>query len=229
MPISDHVGVDTTGYAPIAPPPASTQQLEQPLLPVRDSKLRFSAPNIPGSFPSSDTLIGYHLGGMIPQWRIPTAPSQSGSSTSTSTGGTVVISGGGSSTTTTSPKAQIASSQTSVLFPGQQFTGSITMAKAFVVLGVTASAVARIRLYSAQNAQTTDLSRPITQGPGFGTEQGIIGDIVLDTLPAVWQAVNMTGYNGNSPQTTAVYLTCDNIGASSGAITISVTYVPIES
>src|SRR5262249_38285021 len=108
-------------------------------------------------------------------------------------------------------------------------TGVFTMAKAFVVLTVAVSAAARVRLYSTALAQTLDLSRPATQGPGFGTEQGIIGDISLDTAPVVWQAVNMVGANGDSPQTTSIYLTCDNIGNSSGSITVSVTFVPVQS
>src|SRR5271168_329626 len=89
--ISGRVGVDTSGYVS-APPPASTQQQEQPLLPVRDSKLRFSAPNIPGAFPSSDTLTGFHMGGMIPQWRIPTAPNQITGNLATTASGTVISS-----------------------------------------------------------------------------------------------------------------------------------------
>lgn len=226
--IADRVGVNLSGYQPLAPPPVSQQQ-EQPLLPVRDSKLRFSAPNIPGAFPSSDTLIGYHLGGMIPQWRIPTAPNQSGSSSTTSTA-TVISTGSGSSTTTNlAPKAQSASVATSVLSPLGQFTGSLTMAKAFIVLSVSVNAAARVRLYSTISSQTTDLSRPQTQGPGFGTEQGIIGDIVFTAAPAVWMCENMIGANGGSPQIPTAYLTVDNLGSAVMAINVSISYVPLQS
>jgi hypothetical protein len=234
VPISDHIGVDTSGYAPVTVPPPSNAQLEQPLLPVRDSKLWFSAPNIPGAFPSSDTLIGYHLGGQIPQYRIPVPPSQTGGTVTTTNFGTAIISGGGTSTNTNTTtnlpaKAQTTSITTSILSPGGQFTGQLTMAKAFLVLQVTVNSAARIRLYGSASSQSTDLGRTILNGPGFGTEQSIIGDIVLDTTPVVWQAVNMTGYNADNPQNTAAYITVDNISQSSSTIQVSIVYVPIES
>jgi hypothetical protein len=207
-------------------PPASSQQQEQPLLPVRDSKLRFSAPNIPGSFPSSDTLIGYHMGGMIPQWRIPTAPTQQSSSTS-STAKTTVVST--STTTNNPPVAQTASVTTPVLSPGSQFTGVVTMAKAFIVLSISVNAAARVRLYSTASAQTVDKSRPQTQGPGFGTEQGIIGDVVLTTAPTVWYCEDMVGANSDTPQSAAIYVTVDNLTTSSMAISVSISYVPLQS
>jgi hypothetical protein len=227
MPIADHIGIDTSGYSPVpAPPPASSQQ-DQPLLPVRDSKLRFSAPNIPGAFPSSDTLIGYHLGGMVPQWRIPVPPTQTASS-STTTSTTVVSSS--SSTTNNPPKSQTASTTGSVLSPGSQFMGVLHMAKAFIVLSVSVSNASRVRLYSTASAQTLDAGRPISQGPGFGTEQGIIGDIYLDTTPVIWYPdPAMLGANGDNPQSTAVYMTLDNITAMSVATTVSVVYVPLQS
>lgn len=227
MAIADHVGIDTSNYQPV--PPASTSQLEQPLLPTRDSKLRFSAPNIPGAFPSSDTLTGFHLGGQIPQYRIPTAPTQTGSVSTSTVATSVVTTGGGGTTTNNPPTAQTASSTTSVLSPAGQFTGVITMAKAFVVLSVSVNTAARVRLYGTASSQTTDLARPITQGPGFGTEQSIIGDMVLDTAPVVWQAVDMVGANGDSPQSTAVYITVDNLSVMSTDATVTIVYVPLQS
>lgn len=107
--------------------------------------------------------------------------------------------------------------------------GVITMAKAFVVLSVSVNTAARVRLYGTASSQTTDLARPITQGPGFGTEQSIIGDMVLDTAPVVWQAVDMVGANGDSPQSTAVYLTVDNLSVMSTDATVTIVYVPLQS
>lgn len=228
MAIEDRVGLDMAGYEPATAAPSS-QQLDQPLLPVRDSKLRFSAPNIPGAFPSSDTLIGFHLGGQIPQYRIPTAPTSQSGSTTTTAAATTVISSSSSTTTNNPPTAAATSATTSVLAPGGQFQGVLHMAKAFVVLTVTVGTAARVRLYGTNIAQIVDAGRPITQGPGFGTEQNIIGDIVLDTPPVVWQAVDMVGANGDNPQSTVVYLTVDNLSNMSTAVTVSVVYVPIQS
>jgi len=103
------------------------------------------------------------------------------------------------------------------------------MAKSYIVLAVSVNSAARVRLYSTASAQTLDLSRPITQGAGFGTEQGIVGDIVLDTAPVTWEAQNMTGVNGDSPQSGTAYLTVDNLSSSSAAVNVSVVYVPLQS
>jgi hypothetical protein len=110
--------------------------------------------------------------------------------------------------------AQTASAATSVLNPAGQFTGVVTLAKAFIVLSISVNAAARVRLYSTAAAQTVDKSRPQTQGPGFGTEQGIIGDVVLTTAPTVWYCEDMIGANSDSPQSASAYITVENIGAS---------------
>jgi hypothetical protein len=84
-------------------------------------------------------------------------------------------------------------------------------------------------LYSTAAAQNVDKSRPITQGPGFGTEQGIIGDVVLTNTPVVWYTENMVGANGNNPQNASIYCTVDNLTASSTAIQVSISFVPLQS
>ena len=94
---------------------------------------------------------------------------------------------------------------------------------------VSVTAAARVRLYGTASSQSTDLTRPITQGAGFGTEQNLIGDVVLSTAPVVWQAVDMVGANGDSPQSAAVYITVDNLGVSTTAISVSIVYVPLQS
>ena len=103
------------------------------------------------------------------------------------------------------------------------------MAKAFVLLTVSLSAAARIELYSTLAAQTSDLHRPSTVGPGFGVEQGIITDIVLDTAPYVWQAVNVIGANADTPQTQNVYISVTNLSAASQTYVVSIQFVPVQS
>lgn len=219
------------GYTRVVPasPPANFEP-GQSLAPPRDSTARFNAAPIPGLiFSSPDQLRGFHLGGMIPQYRTILPAQNNNSGTSSGTATSVVTSGGSSGGTSNPPKAQTASITTSVLSPGGQFTGSLSMAKSYIVLFVSVNTAARVRLYSTAAAQTVDLSRPITSGAGFGTEQGIVGDMVLDTAPVVWEAQNMTGVNGDSPQGATAYLTCDNLSSSSTAINVSVVYVPLQS
>ena len=103
------------------------------------------------------------------------------------------------------------------------------MAKAFVLLNVSLSGAARIELYSTLNAQTSDLHRPSTIGPGYGTESGIITDIVLDTAPYVWQAVNVIGANADTPQTQNIYISVTNLSQASQTYNVSIQYVPVQS
>lgn len=215
--------------APASPPPDF--QPERSLEPVRDSKLRFSAPYLPGTFPSGDTLRGFHLGNVIPQWRIPVPAGATAQGATTTSTATTITSSSSSSTTTNNPaKAQTASITTPVMNPGDRFVGILTMAKGFEIWSVATNAAARIRLYATKSAQTADLARPSSQGPGFGNEQGIIVDWYLDTAPVVYEANPYpSGRNADSPQSTSIYLTVDAIGVSSGKITITVTFVPLQS
>lgn len=211
------------------PTPHANFQSDQSMQPRRDSTGRFNAAPIPGIiFSSPDQLRGFHLGGIIPQWRTILPPPNNNAGGS-STGGTTVVSSSSSGSTNNPPASKTASITTSVLSPAGQFTGSLSMAKSYIVLSVSVNSAARVRLYSTASAQTVDLIRPITQGAGFGTEQGIVGDIVLDTAPVVWEAQNMTGVNGDSPQASTSYITVDNLSISSMAVTVSVVFVPLQS
>src|SRR5580692_9387580 len=89
-----------TSGIPTPPPPASDPT--QTLLPTRSPLLRFPTPYIPGIFPSSDNLLGYHLGGMMPQYRIP-VPSQASAQGAGGTTNTSVIASSSSSTSTNNP------------------------------------------------------------------------------------------------------------------------------
>lgn len=232
-PINTRTGVDTSGYIPesqVAAPPPSAQALpEKPLLPTRSSILRFSAPYLPGTFPSSDTLTGFHLGSLIPQFRVPVpAPVQAGGA-GTSTTTFASTSSSSSTTTNNPPTAKTAPLVTPVLSPNESYFGILTMAKSFVILNVTVGTAARIQFYSTQEAQTLDASRPVTVGPGFGTNEGIVGDIVLTSAPYIWNPSEMIGYNADNPQTSNCYITLTNLSSSAVAVTLNATFVPLQS
>lgn len=219
--ISDRIGTDLSGYMPAAPPPA-TQQQEQPLLPTRSPLLRFPAPYLAGTFPSSDTLLGYHLGGQIPQWRIPVPPPVlTGNAVSTAVGTTTVISGG-SSTTTTKLVQKSQSVTTPTISPGQTFTGSVTLSTAYALNSISTAVPARIRLYTTASAQSTDLTRPVTQGAGFGTEQGLVCDVNLDTAPVVWTLDPVPVAIGTNA---ASFISVTNLGSSSAVLNVTLNFV----
>jgi len=206
------------GYLP-APPPA-TQQQEQPLLPTRSPLLRFSAPYLQGTFPSSDTLLGFHLGNQIPQWRIPVPPPVlTGNSTSTST--TTVISGS-STTTTTKLSQKTQSVATPTISPSQVYTGSVTLSTAYALNSISSATPVRVRVYTSASAQSTDLSRPITQGAGFGTIQGLVCDVNLDTTPVVWALDPVPVAIGTNATS---YISITNTSSSSVAINVTLGFV----
>ena len=100
-PIKDMTGVNLSGYipAPVTPPPDF--QPEQSLLPRRSPLLRSSAIYIPGTFPSSDSLTGYHIGGVIPQYRSPLPPPATAQGAGSTTNQNILINSPTSSSSTT--------------------------------------------------------------------------------------------------------------------------------
>jgi len=231
--IEQATNVDTSGYTRTLPVPAESKP-EQLLLPVRDSKLRFSAPYLPGTFPSSDTLLGYHLGGMIPQYRIPVPPGATAGGAGGTTNNNVLIntSNSSSSTTITSNLGIIQSASFNVpsLNPGDVYTGSLTLSgEAWTLFGFTGTFPMRVRGYSTAAAQTVDLQRPITQAPGYGTEQGIIFDVYLDTPPISWGFTpTVTGNNQDEGESQIMYITVTNVSnASVSSGSVSFEYAPI--
>ena len=230
MAISDRVGIDTAGYSPVqAAPPPSTQQLEQPLMPTRNPFLRFSAPNIPGSFPSSDTLRGFHLGGQIPQYRIPVSPAASASGTGSTTSNVAVINNNQNVTVSQLGIIQNATFNIPPISPGGLYTGSLTLnGEGWLLYTISCSYLMRVRGYSTANAQITDQTRPITQGPGFGTEQDVVFDVNLDTLPAQWDfTAPVIAVNQNPGVSQLLYITVTNNSASISAGSFTLEYAPI--
>lgn len=230
MTVEESLKIDTSHFTRIVPDVPSPTSPEQDLLPGRDPHLRFTAPFLPGIFPSSDTLRGFHLGGKIPQFRIPVPP-QSPAQGAGSSKTTVVAGSGSGSTTTTNnpPTSQTASLTSAVINPGDSFLGTILLAKAFYLYTLSVSVPVRVRLYATLATQTIDQFRDSLTSPGLGTQQGLIFDVNLDTTPITWICENAVGANGDVPQTNVVYITIDNIGAASTAIDVSIVYVPIQS
>jgi len=95
------------------------------------------------------------------------------------------------------------------------------------LLLLSSSATCRVELYGNASIQAGDLARPLDTPPV--SPQNIITDVVLDTVPYQWSWQNRIGANADNPQTSLVYITVTNLNVSSSAITITVSYVPLES
>jgi hypothetical protein len=226
--LSQALGIDTSGYkrADTSPPPESQPQAT--LFPARNVIQICSLPNLPGIFPSTNNIWDYHLGGLVPQFRAPlAAPTNAQTTTGTTT--TIATSTTSSSSTTTNnpPVAQSASTTTPIIIAGNQFTGTILLAKSFLLYKLAVNAACRVRLYATAAAQSGDLTRPLTIPVGLGTEQGIISDVEMDAA-GVWFYENTVGSNGDTPQSNVIYLTVTNLSGVNQAITATLTYVPLQ-
>jgi hypothetical protein len=176
---------------------------------------------------SPDSLRQYYRGGMFPQKRL-FGPSNN------------LLTGGGTGGTTTQGNTENISvppavinlqiKQTAIVTPslgvGQVLNAVTLLGKAFQIIGMAASSPTRIQLYGSAQARSLDAFRPIDVPPDAGTAQGIICDLVLDTSPLTWQFQNLTGDNGDAPQTNVIYASITNLGPGNQAITATILYLP---
>ena len=226
--IKDAINVDTSNFVRAGEPTPISHEIEEYLLPPRNVIQICSSPNIPGIFPSTNNIIDFHIGGKVPQYRapLPAPVSTQGTSTTTSS---VVSSSSSSTSTNNPPTAQTASTTTPVLAPGAQFAGTILMAKSFYAYKLAVNVACRVELYGSSTAQSADLTRSLGTPPGLGTIQGIISDVQITSAPAIWFYQDTEGSNQDTPQSNVIYLTVTNLGASSQAITVTITYIPLQS
>jgi hypothetical protein len=228
--VKDAINADRSRLTPID----STQQPEQkPPAALSDSRVNsllkspYARCPLPPSNNSADSLRQWGQGSDVPTFRTQSPQTNANQSS----GSTVEKVGSVSSSSTTVigtlPTSQNASVTTASLAPGQIWTGSVQMAKAFVLLNVAASAFCRVELYGTKIAQTLDLSRPVTQGPS-NTTIGLIMDVALLTAKS-WQVLDCVGANGDTTPNKTIYVTITNLSQGAGIINASLVFVPEES
>jgi hypothetical protein len=112
---------------------------------------------------------------------------------------------------------------------GVPFLASIQMSPLFLLYKVTVSSPARVELYCTASSQASDRGRRSTTPVSLGTENGIIGDFSLAlSSEAVWLCSPApTGFNGDDPISSTIYLTITNLQASTKPITVSLFYLPL--
>lgn len=145
-------------------------------------------------------------------------------------GGWVTLGGGGVPVASSRTTASVT---TGSLAPSGVQTGTITLAKTFVLMYVQVSAPARVRLYATAAARTADASRGTGVAPPAGTQYGIISDLYLTTAQYFLLSPVAVGSNGDgSPASgstsNSIYYSITNIGASAAAITVTFTYLLLE-
>ena len=208
--------------------PSATLGLGQDLEPRFPINMRCPVP--PTSF-TPDSSRQFYRGATVPQFRTFTLPSLA--SGSSSGGGTATATSGSSSTTTiisSGLSVKIASVVTPVINPGSYYFATITLAKAWVLLSMSVSSAARVRIYATPSAQSADAIRSDGTALNFETTSGVICDVTVDSPPWTWvMTPTPNGGNGDAPQSSNSYITVDNVSMSSSAYTITLQYVPLTS
>ena len=74
---------------------------------------------------------------------------------------------------------------TGVLTPNVPSYQTMSLGKSFCLLEIQASVPCRVEIYSASSFQVADVSRPATSPPAYGSQTGLILDIVL-TGTSTW-------------------------------------------
>jgi hypothetical protein len=109
------------------------------------------------------------------------------------------------------------------------FSGTVQMAKSFQLIQITPNQPVEVRLYGNTLAQVSDVARLTDTAPPFETN-GMITDVVFDTLPYQWNWQNRIGANADSPQGLTIYVNVVNpSNVATGAATVAITYLPLES
>jgi len=184
---------------------------------------------------TSDTLRQFNEGGKIPTRRVIPLPVSTTSGGGGSVTNTTVISQGGGSGGSTVVQTKLVSATVTLnapaLTPGGIFTATVTMAKSFQLLQLTASAPLEIRMYGDAITQGGDVPRATDTAVPFEIVSGVITDVVFDTAPFIWSWQNRIGANADPVQNTNIYVTVINpsqiVGSASAAI--SIQYLPLES
>lgn len=184
----------------------------------------------------TDNLRQFYNKGLVPQYRaqmlksaLPGSSSKGGSgSTIVNVGATatVVPSSGGSTAST----INTASLLTPILNQNQNYSGTIILARAYMILIAAVSVPARIRLYVNKVSANNDMGRSASTPVSLGVATGLVADWLLQTSSEfIWMcSPSPVGYNADQPGSSTAYITVTNPAASSTAIQVSLTYASLS-
>jgi hypothetical protein len=118
------------------------------------------------------------------------------------------------------------STTTVSLTTGSSTTATVTMAKGYALYSIQANAGAWVTLYTSLATQASDVSRSITTDPTPGS--GVIAEAITTTSGTTNFTPAVYGYNLDPFVSTDAYLKIYNNGASTTAITVTLTYLKLE-
>lgn len=118
-----------------------------------------------------------------------------------------------------------ASATASNVSAGAELRTSITLPRSFLLLSIQTSHAARVRLYASDAGAANDVGRPITDEPAatadlimeFATSATMLTSPIAPAVP------------GSGPSTTVPLTVGNRSAATTANITVTLTYLPLES
>jgi hypothetical protein len=115
---------------------------------------------------------------------------------------------------------------TITLTAGASTSTNITGFKGYALLSIQTSAAAWVTVYSSTAARTADLTRTITSDPTPGS--GVIAEVITTSGTTQYFSPALIGYSSESSPSTTIPIKVYNNGASSAAITVTLTLIQLE-
>lgn len=123
------------------------------------------------------------------------------------------------------PQPRSLSFVTPAIASGDEIAGEVEIAKSFIINRVTSDSDVRIRLYATNDFRIADGGRPVGVDPTG--EHGLLLELVLIPIFLDFSlAPPAVGYNGDDPQSSAIYYAIQNNGAS-GPVNLTIYYTEL--
>jgi hypothetical protein len=187
---------------------------------------------LPAFNAGSDTLRQFNESGKVPARRVIPLPIQTvagGNATVINRANVTSQSGGGGGTVPVTPAVpKTTTISVGTLFPGGIAVLAVDGAKLAALMIVTSTDLCEVRIYGDPSTQANDVPRVTDTAPAFEVTQGLVADVVLDTLPLQWNWQNRIFVNQDSPQTATFYVTVLNPTLGSVTPVVTITFLPLE-
>ena len=125
------------------------------------------------------------------------------------------------------PGRDTASATTSSIANNAAANITINAAKTYALLKIQTSAAAWVTLYTDSTSRSNDSSRNETTDPTPGS--GVIAEVITTGAATQIMTPGLIGWNNDGTVSTNVYAKVVNKSGSTGTITVTLTYVHIES
>jgi hypothetical protein len=132
--------------------------------------------------------------------------------------GTPAGGGGGTRTSVQTTTASLAN--------GASATATVTAAKGYALYSIQVSAGAWVTVYCSAAAQSADSGRTISTDPSSGS--GVIAEAISTLATTTYFTPAVIGFNVDPSTSSNAYLKIANNSGGTSAITVTLTYLPLE-